>query len=206
MEQQYILNNKSKIFNSFEPKHIFECGQCFRWEKEKDNSYTGVFQNNVLNVNKVEDKIIFKGICEGDIKDVVYEYFDLNNDYSKIKEKLSKVDKHLKCAINYGYGIRILKQDLWETLISYIISSNNNIPRIKGIIEKLSITYGNKVIYNNKKYYTFPLPDELSKAEVCDLRKLGLGFRYKRVCKVTYMIKNKQINLNSLKKLSINLK
>ena len=78
-------------------------------------------------------------------------------------------------------GIRILNQDLWETLISFIISANNNIPRIKGIIERLSKTYGNRIIWNNKEYYTFPTPKELSKASVQDLRNLGLGFRDIRV-------------------------
>ena len=62
------------------------------------------------------------------------EYFDLKRDYKKIKEELSKIDENMKTSIEYGKGIRILNQDLWETIISFIISANNNIPRIKGII------------------------------------------------------------------------
>ena len=126
MEKQYIL----KDAKSFEPIHIFECGQCFRWNKQEDGSYTGIFKNNVINVKKENNNIIFSGICEGDIKEICTEYFDLKTDYEGIKRKLSGIDDYLKNSINYGQGIRILKQDLWETLISFIISANNNIPRI----------------------------------------------------------------------------
>ena len=134
MEQKYILNNPE----SFELKDIFDCGQCFRWNVEEDKSYTGVFGRNILNVKKVENNIIFRGVCEDKIEDVVYEYFDLDRDYEKIKERLSKIDNNMKKSILYGNGIRILNQDLWETIISFIISANNNIPRIKGIIERLA--------------------------------------------------------------------
>ena len=196
MEQQYILKNAK----SFKPKHIFECGQCFRWNKEIDDSYTGVFGNNVINVKKEGQDIIFKGICNGNIKEICEEYFDLNTDYEKIKSNLSKVDNNLKQSIKYGSGIRILNQDLWETLISFIISANNNIPRIKGIIERISKKYGNKIIFNNKEYYTFPTPEELSKANVQDLRALGLGFRDTRVYETTKMILENKSKLEELKK------
>jgi N-glycosylase/DNA lyase len=95
-------------------------------------------------------------------------------------------------------GIRILKQDLWECIISFIISANNNIPRIKKIIEKLSMTYGNEIEWNEKKYYTFPTVQQLSKATVEDLRKMGLGFRDIRVYNTTRMILNKEVNINNL--------
>ena len=184
MENKYILNNIS----SFEPKHIFECGQCFRWKEENDNSYTGIFGKNVINVKKENNQIIFKGISDGNIEEVCKNYFDLNRDYEMIKEKLSKVDNNLKTSIKYGNGIRILNQDLWETLISFIISANNNIPRIKGIIERISKKYGEKIEYNKKEYYTFPTPEELSKASVSDLRNLGLGFRDKRIYETTKIV------------------
>ena len=91
-EQTYILEN----CNSFEPVHIFECGQCFRWNKEENGNYSGVFKNNVLNVKKENNKIIFKGICEGDIEEVCRDYFDLDRDYDEIKLKLSKIDNYLE--------------------------------------------------------------------------------------------------------------
>ncbi len=195
MEQEYILENCT----SFEPKHIFECGQCFRWNEQKDGSYTGVFRNNVINVKKQAEKIFFKGICKGNIKDECKKYFDLDTNYDNIKSRLSNVDDYLKTSIKYGEGIRILNQDLWETLISFIISANNNIPRIKGIIERISKSYGKKIVWNNNEYYTFPTPQELSKASVEDLRKLGLGFRDVRVYKTTKIINE---NPDKLKKLA----
>ena len=188
-EQGFSIEN----IKSFDPVHIFECGQCFRWNKEEDGSYTGVFKLNVVNVKKENNTVIFKGVSQKDLKQECIEYFDLDRNYEDIKSKLSKVDDNLKNSIKYGSGIRILNQDLWETLISFIISANNNIPRIKGIIERLSKNYGNKIVFNNKEYYTFPTPDQLSKASISDLRKLGLGFRDVRVHETTKIINyNKQ--------------
>lgn len=196
-EETYVLKN----VKSFEPKHIFECGQCFRWNLEEDDSYTGVVGENVLNVKKVQDDIIIKGICKDNIEDVCAKYFDLNTEYEEIKKVLSIVDDNLKISIEYGKGIRILHQDVWEALISFIISANNNIPRIKGIIERLSKKYGKEIKWNNKIYYTFPTPEELSKASVKDLRILGLGFRDTRVYETTRMVKEKQIDLDNLEKI-----
>ncbi len=194
-EQQYILKNAK----SFELKDIFDCGQCFRWNKESDESYTGVFKQNVINVKKQGQDVYFKGICSGNIKNVVTYYFDLERDYENIKKTLSKVDINMKTSIEYGKGIRILNQDLWETIISFIISANNNIPRIKGIIEKLSKTYGNEIIWNNNKYYTFPSVNQLKDVTIEQYRKLGLGFRDIRLYETTQMILNKEIDLEYLK-------
>ncbi|MCI8353388.1 MAG: 8-oxoguanine DNA glycosylase [Clostridia bacterium] len=193
-EQVFILEN----YKDFEPRHIFDCGQCFRWNIQTDGSYTGVFKNNVLNVKKENNKIIFKGICSDNIIKVINEYFDFDTDYNKIKEELSNVDEYLKESIEFGSGIRILNQDLWETIISFIISANNNIPRIKGIIERISKKYGNELEWNNEKYYTFPTPEQLSKASIEDLRTLGLGFRDKRVYDTTKIILNNELSLKEL--------
>lgn len=193
-EQKYIL----KDAKSFEPNHVFDCGQCFRWEKQRDGSYTGIFNNNVLNVNKIDNDIIFKGICENNIKEVCTEYFDLARNYEDIKLELSKVDDNLKKSIDYGEGIRILNQDLWETIISFIISANNNIPRIKGIINRLSEKFGSKIEWDGDTYYTFPTVQQLARASVQDLRSLGLGFRDARVYETTKMILNKEVDLDKM--------
>ena len=195
-EGKYILKNQ----NSFNIVHIFECGQCFRWNKENDGSYTGIIKEGVVNVKQNENEIIFSGVTEYDFETTIIEYFDLKTDYNEYKNKLSKIDNFLKESIEFGNGIRILKQDLWECIISFIISANNNIPRIKKIIEKISCKYGKKIMWNSKEYYSFPTPDELAKASVQDLRDLGLGFRDKRVFKTTKMILEKQIDIENLKK------
>lgn len=194
-EQVFVLEN----FKDFEPKHIFECGQCFRWNKRDDGSYTGVFKNNVLNVSKVDKKITFRGVCSDSIIKTCIEYFDLETDYQDIKDKLSLVDEHLEHSIDYGTGIRILKQDLWETIISFIISANNNIPRIKGIIERISKKYGREIVWNGEMFYTFPTPEELGRASVSDLRNLGLGFRDKRVYETTKMVLDGEFDLERIR-------
>ena len=197
-EQIYEIKN----IDSFELRDIFECGQCFRWDKEDDGSYTGVFKGNVLNVKKEKDNVIFKGMCNGNIKEIVEEYFDLNRDYAKIKRELAKIDENMRISIEYGKGIRILNQDLWETIISFIISANNNIPRIKGIIEKLSKKYGDKREWNGKQYYTFPSPEQLKDVTVEEYRKLGLGFRDVRLYETTKNVLNKKIDLDEIQNTS----
>ena len=194
-EQKIILNN----IDSFEPKHIFECGQCFRWDENCDGSYTGIVGKNVLNVKKIENDIIITGISNENLEKIVNYYFDLDRDYSKIKINLAKADNDLAKSIEYGKGIRILNQDLWETIISFIISANNNIPRIKGIIRRLSEKYGEKIVWNDKLYFTFPTKEQLSMATAEDLRKLGLGFRDIRVYETTKIINSKKIDLDKLK-------
>lgn len=193
-KQKYILENCT----SFELKDVFDCGQCFRWNEEEDGSYTGVFKHNVLNVKKERNEVIFEGVLTGDIKKICGDYFDLNTDYDEIKNRLSKIDEHLKISTEYGKGIRILKQDLWETIISFIISANNNIPRIKGIIERISKKYGDKIEYAGKEYFSFPDMKALGKASVQDLRDLGLGFRDKRIYYTTHMFLNNEITLKEL--------
>ena len=193
-EQEYKIEN----IDSFELADIFDCGQCFRWNKQDDGSYTGVFKNNLMNVQKSGDTVTFKGICDGNIEEIVRDYFDLDRDYDEIKEQLSKIDENVKTSIEYGKGIRILNQDLWEMIISYIISANNNIPRIKGIIERLSKAYGKEIDWNGEKYYSFPTAEELKDVTVEDFRKLGTGFRDIRLYETTHMILDGKVNLEQL--------
>ena len=189
-EQIYELKNQE----SFELKHIFDCGQCFRWNEENNKSYTGVFKGNILNVKKENDTIVFKGIVKGNIKDVVEDYFDLKRNYTKIKNELSKIDSNLKTSVEYGNGIRILNQDLIETILSFIISANNNIPRIKGIIERICKSYGDKITWNEKTYYTFPSLEQLKDVSIEEYRNLGLGFRDKRIYDTVHMLLEEKID------------
>ncbi len=199
MEEQKLKINK---INAFELKDIFECGQCFRWNEETNGSYTGIVKNGVINVNCNSKDIVFKGVLDCNIKEFVYNYFDLNRDYEKIKEVLSLVDENMKESIEHGKGIRILNQDLWETIVSFIISANNNIPRIKGIIERISKRYGTAVNFNNKDYYLFPTPTQLKDVTVAEYRELGLGFRDIRLYETVQMVVKSEVNLKNLYKMS----
>ena len=196
-EKQYILK-KPETFNL---KDIFECGQCFRWNEEENGSYTGIWKENIVNIKKEGQDYVFTGICKNNnLEEEIYTYFDLDRNYEKIKEELSKKDEYMKTSIAYGKGIRILNQDLWETIISFIISANNNIPRIKGIIERLAKAYGKEIEWKGKIYYTFPTPEELKDVTIEEYRKLGLGFRDIRLYETTKMILEGKEDLEELKK------
>ena len=167
----------------FNPIHIFECGQCFRWNllPESRGIYLGVAGNRVLAVSATDGtngKVIT--LANTDLREFEVfwkNYFDFERDYTAILQSLSGKDEYLKEAVNFGNGIRILRQEPFETLISFILSSNNNIPRIKGCIEKLSAAYGEKIetgaafrqyLYENSSlqcvptFYAFPTAERLS--------------------------------------------
>lgn len=190
----YSIKNQK----DFKLKEILECGQCFRWQKQEDGSYIGVIKEGVLHVEERQDEVVLNGIVDGELKSICDRYFDLKQDYSKIKEIISKDDENMKKAISYGSGIRILKQEPWEMLISYIISAANNIPRISKTIENISKKYGKEIEMKGKKYYLFPTPEELSVASLEDLRECNLGFRDKYVLKATQMVCNKEIQLEKI--------
>ena len=193
-KQEYILNNQ----DTFDLNHIFDCGQCFRRNQQPDWSYTWIFWNNILNIQKKSDSVIFSWIVDWDIQIVVNQYFDLDRDYNKIKNQLSKIDNYMKESIQYWYWIRLLNQDLRETIISFIISANNNIPRIKWIIERLSKNYWTQIDFDWQQYFTFPTPHQLKDVSISDYRKLWLWFRDERLYETTKMVLDWKINLSSL--------
>ena len=193
-EQQYIIKNP-KCFNL---KDIFTCGQCFRWEENEDKSYTGIVKENVINIKEQGNDYVIKSVGNDEIEKLVIDYFDLNRDYKALQEKLSKIDENMEKSIKYGQGIRLLNQDLWETLISFIISANNNIPRIQKIIKRLSKNFGKKIIFENNEYYTFPTAQKLKDVTIEKYRELGLGFRDKRIYETTQIILENKVNLQEL--------
>jgi len=204
--EKNMKNCYLKIDNidSFELKDIFECGQCFRWKKIDENTYVGVIKQGVVKVEKELNTVSFSGCMLDEIEDfeaIIRDYFDLDTDYSSIKEKLSKIDSYMKESISFGTGIRILHQDLWETLISFIISANNNIPRIKGIIDRIAKKYGKKVEFEGEEYFLFPTVEELKDAKVEDFKALGTGFRDKRLYKTSQMVYSQEISLTEIESL-----
>lgn len=122
-EQNLVIKN----VKSFNLTHIFECGQCFRWNQNEDGSYTGIVRKNVINIKMINNDVYINSYGEDSIKELFNNYFDMNRNYEEIKTKLRKIDNHMKQSISYGDGIRLLNQDLWETIISFIISANNNL-------------------------------------------------------------------------------
>lgn len=187
---------------NFDAKAIFTCGQAFRWYEEKNGSFTTVHLGRVLNVLNEDDKVIFKGTNLEEFNEIWIDYFDLNTDYQSIRKSLAN-NKILANAMEYGKGIRILNQNHFEMLISFIISANNMIPRIRKSIEVISMRYGKFICQDeNRKYYSFPTVDELSKATVEELREFAkVGFRDKRIFDTVNMIKNENIDLDGFENL-----
>ncbi len=183
--------------NDFVPKHIFECGQCFRFKKERDESYTVVAKGKVINVSSDSGNIILKNTTDEEVADIWFDYFDLGTDYTAIKKILSS-DKYLKESLNYGNGIRILNQDLWECILSFIISANNNIPRIQGIVEKLCERYGDKISAFDNTYYAFPDADRLKSVTKEDLAFLRAGYRDSYLLDAIKKVTNGEIDLDKL--------
>ena len=197
-------NNSYTIegIKDFDPVHTFECGQCFRWEQQPDGSYTGAAMGRIVNMRfdagaadpnggsgvaarRSSDRaagqsgrLTITPCTEEDFDDIWRPYLDLDRDYTAIKTRLSEGDDIMKKACEYGYGIRILKQDLWETIVSFIISQNNNIPRIKGCIERLCDNFG-EPIGNETVRHDIPRPEVMAALSVEDLAPVRLGYRAK---------------------------
>lgn len=167
---------KVKFFNL---KYTLECGQCFRWKEveEEENTYIGVIKDRVIKIKQEGDKLFVRSNNMENLGQVVTEYFDLNKDYQKIEQEISSIDNHVKEAVKRSSGLRLLNQDFFETLISYIISANNNIPRISKSVNEISKRYGKKIIFENEEYYLFPTAQELENVSIDEYRKCGVGFR-----------------------------
>lgn len=185
-----------KETKDFDPVHIFECGQCFRWIKEDDGSYTGVAKGKVINVKKDGENIVIDNTNKEEFENIWYDYFDLGRDYTSLKKELAQHDENLKKAVDFGWGIRILQQDSWEMLISFIISSNNRIPMIQRAINNISEKYGKEIgEYRGRTYFAFPSPEELSKASIEELRECKTGFRDKYIYHTNKMVIEENLNM-----------
>ena len=184
----------------FNLDHIFDCGQCFRWSRQPDGSYTGIAMGKPVNVSLKEVPagegsgadvsaepdgctsprldLVIDNCSADDFEKIWRSYLDLDRDYGAIKSTLSESDEVMAKAISGGAGIRILKQELWETMVSFIISQNNNIPRIKGCIEKLARLFGEPAgEYGGVEYYNVPSPEVMAELTAEDPAPVRLGYR-----------------------------
>lgn len=171
---EYIIEDV-KDFNT---DHIFDCGQCFRWQRQEDGSYIGPAMGRVVKISYADGQLIIDNCGKEDFENIWKKYLDLDTDYGLIKEKLSAEDQIMQAASEYGYGIRILRQDFWETVVSFIISQNNNIPRIKGCIESICEKFGEHAgEYGGKAFFSIPSPSTLASLNSEDLAPCRLGYR-----------------------------
>lgn len=176
-----------------------DCGQAFRWEKQADGSYSGVAGGYFLNIYKDGDDLVFKNTSKEAFEGFWAHYFDLDKDYAAICEKL-KGDSLLSSTIDSYYGIRILNQEPWEALCSFVISQQNNIKRIKLIIGRLCRAYGKDL---GNGYYTFPSAETLAALSVLDFEALGTGYRAKYLEKLSKAVASGEIDLEKIKALPL---
>ncbi len=176
-----------------------DCGQAFRWEKQEDGSYSGVAGGYFLNIAKENGNLIFNNTSMEAFEGFWINYFDLNRDYKAICRTL-KEDELLSSTIDEYYGIRILNQEPWEALCSFVISQQNNIKRIKLIISRLCRAYGEDLGGGN---YTFPSAERLAELSVADFEAIGAGYRAKYLEKLAKDVASGNIDLSKIKSLSL---
>lgn len=169
---------KLKNVCDFDLAQTLECGQCFHFVKLDEEDYVLAAKGRVLHVSQEDDTVTFYDTEEDEYVNIWKDYFDMDRDYSAIKKKLLEKDDKLKDAIESMWGVRILNQDFFETLISFIISQNKQIPHIKKIVADISAKFGTyKGTYGGADMYTFPTLEQLSNASEEDFKELKTGFR-----------------------------
>lgn len=189
--------------NHFNIKQILESGQVFRFEQISSASYLLIAKQKLIKISQQEESTspLIHHITSSEFDEIWKVYFDLDTDYKAITDQLIAKDEHMKKAIAFGEGIRILKQDPWEMLISFIISQNKSIPHIKQCINHIASSYGQTIettsLYD-KVYHTFPTPDELIRASEEDLRRCKVGFRAPYIRDACEKIVNGDIVLSDL--------
>lgn len=175
-ENSIVLEN----VKDFNIKQILECGQCFRWERISDTNYIIVAYRRVIEVIQEGSTVTILNTNMNDFNEIWKNYFDLDVNYEEVKEELSK-DELLKKSVEFGYGIRILNQDPFEMLISFIISARNSIPLIMKTIKKISERWGDRIEYKDNIYYAFPTPEQLKEVSLEEIKETGASFRSKYI-------------------------
>ncbi len=176
-------------------EQTLDCGQSFRWEKQPDGSFSGVAFGKSVNVSLDGTDLVIKNAEEADFR-LWHDYFDLGLDYGKIREDISKLHPVLAEAALYAPGIRILRQEPYEALCTFIISQNNNIKRIKGIVARLCESFGDEL---EEGVYTFPTAERLAKLTPDDLAPLRAGFRNRYIIDSAKKVASGEVDLELCK-------
>jgi len=184
----------------FSLEHSLDCGQLFRWQQLGDWWY-GVVADKIIKIKQENEKLCFQFYPETKNDDDFLEnYLRLDDNLPQILSQVSK-DEHIKQAIKKFYGLRLVRQEPWECLASYICATYKGIPAIKKMINNLSQCFGNKMTFDGYTFYTFPKPEQLSKACTKDIKTCGLGFRSKRILETAKYVNNGEIDLEHLKRI-----
>ena len=185
-----------KLFDDFSLADTLQSGQTFRWKPYKDG-FEGIVGNRICYISQKDDVVTFHDCTKKDFEDFWEGYFSFDTDYSQIRKSLL-YDANVAKALEFCSGIHIMRQPLWETTISFIISANNNIPRISGIIERLSERFGEKIQTSDGTYYAFPTPQSLSEASIEDIHQCGAGYREVYIKKTALAFANGEFDQDKL--------
>ena len=196
MNDVIFENNRIIIDNvsHFDLAQTLDCGQAFRWKQDEKGHWCGIAAGQFARLYTENGKIIIENISKENFKAFWENYFDLKRDYGEVIAEISENEK-IAAAAKMAGGIRILNQEPWEALCSFIISQNNNIPRIKGIIDRLCENFGEKIHGG----YTFPTAEKLSKLKAEDLACIRSGFRAKYIIDAAKKVASGEIDLDALK-------
>ncbi len=189
-----------KIDDPFSLAHTFECGQCFRFNPLESGEYAGVAHGHLIRA-RLDSGVLYLETDSSDDK-LLRHFFDLDRDYSAIRRALA-YDQYVAEASEFGSGIRMLGQDFWEAVCSFIISQCNNIPRIKGIIERLSERYGRPINAGETTYYTFPDADVIADLEPEDLGFLRSGYRAPYIVEAARAVASGRLNAEELRQMPL---
>lgn len=179
----------------FSARHTFSCGQCFRWTEQSDGSWSGIVRGIPARVH-TDNGLLYLQTQEG-TQDMWYDYFDLQTDYTAICAAFPD-DPFVREAVQFGSGLRILRQEPWEALCVFLLSQCNNIPRIRAITERLCTQFGNPISWDQDTYYTFPTPERIAALHPDELEPLRAGYRAPYIHHAALAICSGQIKLEQL--------
>ncbi len=193
----YVSRHENILFQcpDFQISETLECGQCFRFTKDDGQTYTVIAHGKVLHLSQQGDEVRLYPCTAEEFETVWIPYFDLDRDYASIKQKLSATDPVLESATAYAGGIHLVNQDVWECLLSFIISQNMNIPRIKQIIANICEKYGDEIPETNA--YAFPPPDKLAAADIPSLALCKTGFRAKYLADAIRRVNSGELDISN---------
>ncbi|MBQ1507274.1 MAG: DNA-3-methyladenine glycosylase 2 family protein [Ruminococcus sp.] len=179
-----------------------DCGQSFRWTENDDGSFSGVAFGRAVTVSIDENNLFIDGASAEDFEKYWRDYFDLELDYGEIRRNISQLHPVLSEAARYAPGIRILRQEPWEALCTFIISQNNNIKRIKGIVMRLCESFGRDIGGGS---FAFPSADVLAGLSPDDLAPLRAGFRNRYLIDAAQRVSSGEVDLESCRTLDYEL-
>ena len=190
--------------NDFTLSQILECGQCFHFDKLDEEVYEVVAFGRAVKMEQTDKVLRIYGSSMEDYEGIWKLYLDMDNDYGLIKQSVIKADGALKTAVDEKSGIRILNQDFFETLISFIVSQNKSIPQIKQCVKNISHRFGDEVIgYNGEAFYVFPDVQRLHDATEEELRECKVGFRAPYIKNATEAVYSGAVTKEKLDELDI---